>query len=85
MIRIVALLIAMLLPAIKNSRESARRVICGNRQRQIGLGLRQYAHDSFDYSPPTYGYPDSLGISTYAWYPNSWRGLGLLYPKGGAE
>ena len=84
-ISIVALLIALLLPAIKNSRESARRVLCASRQRQIGLGLVQYAQDHLDYSPPPHGYPDNLGISTYAWYPSRWRGLGLLYSEGGTD
>ena len=84
-ISIVALLIALLLPAIKNSRESARRVMCASRQRQIGLGLVQYAQDHLDFSPPLHGYPDNDGISTYAWSPSRWRGLGLLYAEGGSD
>lgn len=78
-ISIMAILIALLLPAVKRARETARRMICADNQRQIGLGLLAYAVENDNYSPPPYGYPDSIGISTYAWYPSAWRGLGLLY------
>lgn len=36
-ISIVALLIALLLPAIKHTRESSRRTVCLSNQRQISL------------------------------------------------
>ncbi|MAE68156.1 MAG: hypothetical protein CMJ18_28230 [Phycisphaeraceae bacterium] len=44
-ISIIALLIAMLLPAIKKARESARSVKCQAHLRQMGLGLALYAQD----------------------------------------
>ncbi|RLS57507.1 MAG: DUF1559 domain-containing protein [Planctomycetota bacterium] len=41
-ISIVAVLIAILLPAVQSSRESVRRIHCQNRLRQLGLGLHLY-------------------------------------------
>ncbi len=44
-ISIIALLIAILLPAVKSSREIARRVACGVNLRQVGLVYRVYGDD----------------------------------------
>jgi prepilin-type N-terminal cleavage/methylation domain-containing protein/prepilin-type processing-associated H-X9-DG protein len=41
-IAIVGLLVALLLPAVQSARESARRVTCANRLRQIGIALNGF-------------------------------------------
>lgn len=44
-IAIIALLAAMLLPALRGAREQARRVVCLNSQRQVALAVRYFADD----------------------------------------
>jgi len=45
-ISIVALLVAMLLPAVTSAREQARRTICKSNLRQIGIGCKAYVTDN---------------------------------------
>ncbi len=42
---VISLLIALLLPAVQAARESARRIACGNKLRQIAMALHQYESD----------------------------------------
>ncbi|MAE66983.1 MAG: hypothetical protein CMJ18_22210 [Phycisphaeraceae bacterium] len=52
-ISIIALLIALLLPAIKRSKEIARRIACASGLHQIGIGLIAYAGEQNGELPPT--------------------------------
>ena len=50
-VAVIGILTALLLPAVQSARASARRVMCGNQLRQMGLALHLY-HDSHLCFPP---------------------------------
>ena len=62
-VAIVALLIALLLPALGEAREPARSIVCLGHMRQLGIAMRAYGGDSDDLLTPAWvspvieGYP----------------------------
>lgn len=69
-ISIVALLIAMLLPALGSARETARDITCRSGLHQIGLAFMTFATDHRDRLPGLWGPP---WVGDEAWQ-GSWMG-----------
>ena len=65
-ISIIAILAAMLLPALSKARDSVKRISCGNNLKQIGTMTQMYLQDCSEYFPY---YPVNLnwftGLTTY--------------------
>jgi prepilin-type N-terminal cleavage/methylation domain-containing protein/prepilin-type processing-associated H-X9-DG protein len=77
-VAIIAILAAMLLPALSKARERARMAVCMNNLKQIGILFALYVEDYDGYYPPTYtgvggaGFPremrwDNLLFACYLW------------------
>ncbi len=71
-IAIIAILAAMLLPALARSKSTAQRTACMNKLRQWGLAQTMYAQDNQDYIPRESAHPSaSLNSWTEAKAPTS--------------
>ena len=53
-IAIIAVLAAMLLPALNKARDKAKQSFCINNLKQLGLGIAQYTQESDDHIMPFY-------------------------------
>lgn len=65
-IAIIAILAALLLPALKGAKEKAKLATCTSDLRQIGFALQMYTQDWSDQFPPTHMNPCSAN-GQFAW------------------
>ncbi|MFN4226641.1 MAG: DUF1559 domain-containing protein [Candidatus Ratteibacteria bacterium] len=67
---IIFILTAIIFPAISKVREKARRAICMNNLKQIGLAFFIYIQDNDDYFP---AYQDPFPEGYWLWMGRGWR------------
>lgn len=73
-IAIISILMAILLPALKQAKDMAKRTQCASNLRQIGIGYFNYSTDYDDYLLPL----GSMGSYNYLWNNIYSVGLGKL-------
>jgi prepilin-type N-terminal cleavage/methylation domain-containing protein/prepilin-type processing-associated H-X9-DG protein len=79
-ISIIALLMAILLPALQRARGQAHELLCMSILRNLSLAHKQYLADTGKYLPHTsYDPSDPSGLMSWPWYDNDYfrRSLGL--------
>lgn len=84
-IAIIAILVSLLLPAVQQAREAARRISCVNNERQLALALLNYESAQNQLPPPGHaGFNNEPTIALGSFVPNfgrqiSWIVLTLPY------
>lgn len=76
-IAIISILMAILLPALKKARDSAKFILCTNNHKQITLALHNYAGDNDAWLPPSTCYIRPAAV-------NRWQSPDILYKSDNA-
>lgn len=77
-VAIIAILAALLLPALAKAKESARRSVCINNLKQMGIALKMYSQDYGEW------YPDTSQLNNGDAAGNTVHALNLLLGVAGA-
>src|SRR5215510_5989890 len=64
---VIAVLVSLLLPAVQQTREAARRIDCSNNLKQLGLAAQNF-HDVKGHFPPGIGYFPPAGGGVFGTY-----------------
>jgi prepilin-type N-terminal cleavage/methylation domain-containing protein len=81
-IAIIAILAALLLPALNSAKEKSRRAVCLSNLRQVGIAITSYAHDHRGKIP--YGPKAPPFTSPAEFYPSTGAPTSLLSLRSGA-
>ena len=66
-IAIIAILAAMLLPALKTAKETAKSIVCMSNLKQIGMALLNYSASSNDYFPAASNPDPDATVDNRSW------------------
>ena len=90
-IAIITILASLLLPALGNAREMAKRIACASFEKQISLSWQSYVNDCDGWwLPASSNWPgnevflSTLGISTYQYDNRYWSAAGICPKAAGA-
>ena len=74
-IAIIALLVSLLMPSLRQAKELARRAICGANLHHAGVAVFTYTNDYDGYIPPTWSHSDRMNYPVWtcmAYWAGGW-------------
>ncbi len=79
-VAIIAVLVAILLPALNSARELTRRTVCQSNQRQCATAIMMYVGENNGWAPKNFGNSPAHGDLPYNSLPTRWIGETVVEP-----